>query len=110
MFIVIYAAAGTRSISTAEVHNFGHMGTKKTMHAIEQEYFILHLDHLGPLVDTSKSYKFIFAVVDGFSKFNWLFTTKSTDVQEVIKHMQTWIDVFGSPGRLISDLGSAFTA
>jgi len=28
-----------------------------------------HIDHLGPLPTTKKSYKYIFAVVDAFAKF-----------------------------------------
>lgn len=134
-------------------HNIGHMGTQKTMHAIQQEYFIphlekkvsrhiancvkcithnrksgkqedflhcidkgqsplqtVHVDHLGPMDATTKCYKYIFAIVDAFSKFTWLFTTKSTEAQEVVKHMQTWMDVFGSPERIVSDKGTAFTS
>uniref|UniRef100_A0A034VAM6 RNA-directed DNA polymerase n=2 Tax=Endopterygota TaxID=33392 RepID=A0A034VAM6_BACDO len=133
------------------VHNFGHMNSQKTMHAIQQDFFIAHLekkvkqhisncvecivhnrkagkqeeflhcidkgdyplatihvDHLGILDSTSKNYKYIFAIVDGFSKFVWLFPTKTTDTQEVIKHLSTWVNIFGNPQRIISDKGAAF--
>jgi len=32
-----------------------------------------------------KQYKYIFALVDGFSKFVWIFTTKSTGADEVLQ-------------------------
>lgn len=70
----------------------------------------LHVDHLGTLDSTSKNYKYIFAMVDGFSKYTWLFPTKSTDAQEVIKHVSSWVTIFGSPQRIISDRGAAFTS
>ena len=49
----------------------------------------LHVDHLGPMDSTSKLYKYIFAVVDGFSKFVWLYPTKSTNAAEVVRNLKT---------------------
>jgi len=134
-------------------HNFGHMGTQKTMHAIQQDFHIshlekkvkqtisnciecithnhklgkqddflhainkgdtplstLHVDHLGSLDMTSKSYRYIFAVADDFSKYTWLFPTKSTNAEKVIKHLESWVSMFGSPQRIISDKEAAFTS
>lgn len=54
------------------------------LHAIEKGSVpldTLHINHLSPLPSTKKSYKYIFAVVDAFSKFTWLYTIdKHTDV------------------------------
>lgn len=69
-----------------------------------------HVDHLGPLASTKKSYKHILAVVDGFSKFVWLYTTKSMRTAEVIDHLGRHATVFGNPRRIISDRGTAFTS
>lgn len=69
-----------------------------------------HVDHLGPLASTKKNYKHIFVVVDGFSKFVWLYTTKSTGTAEVIDHLRKQATVFGNPKRIISDRGTAFTS
>lgn len=44
----------------------------------------LHADFLGPLSRTAKGYKHIFVITDAFSKFCWLFPTKSTTAKEVI--------------------------
>lgn len=43
-----------------------------------------HVDHLGPLASTKKSYCHIFAVVDSFSKFVWLYATRSTSSAGVL--------------------------
>lgn len=37
-----------------------------------------HVDHLGPIM-TSKLYKYLFVVIDGFSKFVWIYPTKTTN-------------------------------
>ncbi|XP_050339490.1 uncharacterized protein K02A2.6-like [Bactrocera neohumeralis] len=70
----------------------------------------LHIDHLGTLDATSKSYKYIFAVVDGFSKYTWIYPTKTTETQEVVRHLESWVTIFGSPQRIISDKGTAYTS
>lgn len=65
---------------------------------------------MGPLPSTKKSYVYIFAVVDAFSKFVWLYATKSTSAIEVIDRLKKQSIVFGNPRRIISDQGSAFTS
>ena len=41
-----------------------------------------HCDFIGPLPSTSKQYNYIFSVVDAFTKFVWLYPTKSTSTQD----------------------------
>lgn len=69
-----------------------------------------HVDHLGPLPSTAKSYQYIFVVVDGFTKFIWLYPVKNTTSSEVVKRLEEQADVFGHPIRIVSDRGSAFTS
>jgi len=69
-----------------------------------------HIDHLGPLPTTKKSYKYIFAVVDAFAKFVWLYATKTTSATEVINRLKKQLFIFGNPRRIISDRGTAFTS
>ena len=69
-----------------------------------------HIDHLGPLPSTKKNYKHILVIVDAFSKFVWLYSTKSTSTAEVLNHMQKQAVIFGNPRRIISDRGTAFTS
>jgi len=69
-----------------------------------------HIDHLGPLPSTKKSYNHIFLVIDSFSKFTWLYSTKTTSTAEVINILRKQSVVFGNPRRIISDRGTAFTS
>ena len=69
-----------------------------------------HIDHLGPLESTNKNYKHIFVVVDSFTKFVWLYPTKSTSAREVIQKLELQRQTFGSPANIFSDRGTAFTA
>lgn len=69
-----------------------------------------HIDFLGPMEATSKGYKHILAVIDGFSKFCWLFPTKSTAASEVIDRLALLEVTFGNPERIVSDRGTAFTS
>lgn len=70
----------------------------------------LHVDHLRSLDATSKKYKYILAVEDGFSKFTWLYPTKSTDAAEEIKHMRSCVTVFQKPTTYYQHKGTAFTS
>uniref|UniRef100_A0A2S2QL03 RNA-directed DNA polymerase n=1 Tax=Sipha flava TaxID=143950 RepID=A0A2S2QL03_9HEMI len=69
-----------------------------------------HIDFLGPLSSTARGYKHIFAIVDAFTKFCWLFPTKSTTSSEVISKLHLLQGTFGNPRRIVSDRGAAFTS
>ncbi|CAI6372644.1 unnamed protein product [Macrosiphum euphorbiae] len=69
-----------------------------------------HIDFLGPLTPTPKGYRHILAVIDGFTKFCWLFPTKSVTAQEVIEKLTVMEATFGNPGKIVSDRGAAFTS
>ncbi|XP_023210922.1 uncharacterized protein LOC111613807 [Centruroides sculpturatus] len=67
------------------------------------------IDHLNHLTPTKKRYQYIFAVTDAFTKFLWLYPTKSTGAEEVISRLKKQAVVFGNPKRIVSDSGSAST-
>lgn len=69
-----------------------------------------HIDHLGPLPSTSKQYRHIFAVIDAFTKFVWLFPVRSTTSTEAIAKLKIVQSNFGNPRRIINDRGTAFTS
>jgi len=69
-----------------------------------------HMDHLGPLPSTKKSYKYVFLVIDAFTKFVWLYATKTTNTAEVLSKLKKQSTIFGNPRRMISDRGAAFTS
>lgn len=55
-------------------------------------------------------YNYIFAVIDGFTKFIWLYPVKTTNAAQVIDRLSKQSAIFGNPRRIISDRGSAFTS
>ena len=69
-----------------------------------------HIDHVGPMELTKKKYNHILVVVDAFSKFVWLYPTKSTGTDEVLDRLQRQSSLFGDPERIISDRGTAFAS
>ena len=70
----------------------------------------LHLDHVGPLTETRKQYNHILTMIDAFTKFVWLFPTRSTSSAEVLNKLQMHQQAFGNPNRVVTDRGTAFTS
>lgn len=69
-----------------------------------------HIDHVGTMVATCKMYQHIFVVVDAFTKFTWLYPTKTTNAKEVLEKLRMQQTTFGNRKRIISDKGAAFTS
>lgn len=69
-----------------------------------------HIDHIGPLPSTKKMYNHVLVVVDAFTKFVWLYPTKTTKTAEVVEKLMEQAAIFGNPRRIISDRGTAFTS
>ncbi|GBM28379.1 Transposon Tf2-9 polyprotein [Araneus ventricosus] len=106
----------------------GHFSVKRTKdHLINEFYipklkqkiekcisncitYILASKKQGPLESTNKNYKHILCVIDSFTKFVWLYPTKSTSSQEVISKLEFQKSVFENPRRIISAKGSAFNS
>ncbi|XP_041979296.1 uncharacterized protein K02A2.6-like [Aricia agestis] len=70
----------------------------------------LHVDHIGPLTETKKLYNYILTIIDAFTKFTWIFPTKSTTSKETLDKLRILQQCFGNPNRIITDKGSAFTS
>lgn len=71
---------------------------------------IIHIDHFGPLQESPNGWKYIFVVVDAFTRYTWFFATKTTNNKEVRKYLKFLFGIFGPPGTLVSDRGTAFTS
>ncbi|GFX71198.1 hypothetical protein TNCV_3409681 [Trichonephila clavipes] len=69
-----------------------------------------HVDFIGPLPSTNKSYQHIFTVVDSFTKFTWLYPVKTVSAESAFEKLKQQQKTFGNPIRIISDRGSAFTS
>jgi len=63
-----------------------------------------------PLDTTCKNYNHIFVVIDSFTKFTWLYPTKSTTTGKVVNRLELQRQVFGNPAQIITDKGTAFTS
>lgn len=70
----------------------------------------LHVDHVGPLTETRKQYNYILTLIDAFTKFVWLYPTKSTSSAETLSKLNLHQQTFGNPRRIITDRGTAFTS
>lgn len=73
-------------------------------------FITIHIDHYGPLEKTPTNKKYIFEIIDAFTKFTKLYDVKSTSADEVIKKLTEYFKYYSKPTRLISDRGSAFTS
>ena len=69
-----------------------------------------HIDHLGPIPSTRKNYNHLFVVIDSFTKFSWIYPTKSTNAEEAINRLTRQVTIFGNPRRIVTDRASAFTS
>ncbi|KAK9743594.1 Integrase zinc binding domain [Popillia japonica] len=70
----------------------------------------IHIDHYGPLEKTTRNNRYIFEIIDGFSKFIRFFPYKTTKSEEVIKHLQNYFRSYSKPTRIVSDRGTCFTS
>lgn len=61
------------------------------------------------MTSTSKLYKYLLVIVDGFSKFIWIYPTKTSN-KEVLDKLTAMQQHFGNSQRVITDKGIAFTS
>lgn len=73
-------------------------------------FALIHVDHLGPFVTSSKGNKFIFVIVDNLTKFVVLKAIKDTRTTSVVRVLNTFVLERGAPDRIVSDRGTCFTA
>ena len=73
-------------------------------------FHTLHMDHVGPLPSTSKQYKHLLVIVDAFTKYTWIFATKSTGTAETLQKVRVLQQHFRNPKRIVTDHGTAFTS
>ena len=69
----------------------------------------LNVDYKGPLPTSSKN-RYLFVVIDEFSRFPFAFPTKDTSTESTLQCLFTLFSVCGLPDIVHSDRGSAFTS
>lgn len=70
----------------------------------------IHMDHYGPIDLTEKKNRYIFLIIDSFSRYTWFFPVKTAATKEVLLHLKYLFNIFGNPKRIISDRGKAFAS
>ncbi|GFV83061.1 transposon Tf2-9 polyprotein [Trichonephila clavipes] len=58
-----------------------------------------HVDFIGPLPSTNKSYQHIFTVVDAFTKFTWLYPVKTVSAESALEKLKQQQKTFGVPRK-----------
>lgn len=70
----------------------------------------IHIDHLGPFPKTAKGFAYVIAVVDSFSRYVVVKAARTTDTRAVVNMLNELAQYFGSPARIVSDRGTAYTS
>lgn len=73
-------------------------------------FMTIHIDHYGPLEKSTRNYKYIFEIADGFTKFVRFYEVKGTKTCEVINKLKDYFRNYSKPLRIVSDRGTCFTS
>lgn len=68
----------------------------------------IHIDHFGPLPSLKSKDKYVFAVIDGFTKFVKLYAVNGPGTKEARVALEKYFEYYSRPRRIISDRGTAF--
>ncbi|KAK9679001.1 Integrase core domain [Popillia japonica] len=83
------------------------------LHPIEKvavPFDTLHVDHLGPFVKSKRKNTYLIVIVDAFTKFVFMKAVPSSKTGPLLNFLDTVIENFGVPRRIISDRGSCYTS
>lgn len=83
------------------------------LHPIEKGHVpfeMIHIDHFGPVDSGTLIKKYIFIIIDAFTKYVRLYPVKTTKSNEAITSLRDYCQNYSSPKIIISDRGSAFTS
>lgn len=70
----------------------------------------IHVDHFGPVDKTNAAKKYVFVIVDAFSKYVRFYAVKTTTTRETIRCLKNYFSSYSRPKILISDRGTCFTS
>ncbi|UYV70463.1 K02A2.6-like, partial [Cordylochernes scorpioides] len=76
----------------------------------KRPFSIVHMDHVGPFVRSTKGNQELLVIVDNLTRFVRLSPVRNTSTQNVLKVMKSFVNDFGLPDKIISDRGSCFTS
>lgn len=73
-------------------------------------FSVIHVDHLGPFIQSSSKNQELLVLTDNLTKFVRLFPVRNTSTKYVIRSMEEFVLDKGLPDRIISDRASCFTS
>lgn len=76
----------------------------------KRPYETIHMDHLGPFVQSSRQNTELLVVIDNLTKFVHLFPARNTSAKYVLKSLKELVTQRGLPKNIISDRGTCFTS
>lgn len=77
---------------------------------IEQSLNTVFVDILGPMVRTRTGNKYLLVMVDGFSRFVWLYALREANSRLIIEKLKNVFANFSVPRILVTDNASYFTS
>ena len=76
--------------------------------SVEVSRQVLLVNFLTPIVTSPRGNRFLFVVVDEYSRFPFAFACKDNSASSVVKYLSTLFSLFGFPSYVHSDRGTAF--
>lgn len=73
-------------------------------------YSVIHVDHLGPFVQSSRKNNALMILVDNMTKFVHLYPMRRAVTKYVITALKKFILERGAPARIITVRGTCFTS
>lgn len=73
-------------------------------------FHTIHVDHLGPFNRSSGGSKYVLVIIEAFTKFTFLKAVNDIKTAPVIRQLKIISNTYGSPTRIITDRGTAFTS
>ena len=77
---------------------------------VARPFHTVHIDHLGPFVNSTRGNTQLLVIVDAFTKFVLMYPVRNTKTRYVVESLSDMIKFFGAPKRIISDRGTSFTS
>lgn len=69
----------------------------------KRPFEVVHVDHLGPFVTSSRGNKYILGIVDNLTKFVQLEVIPNVNAATTVRKLDQFVEKFGAPYRIVSD-------
>lgn len=76
---------------------------------MDEPFDTVHIDHCGPFEISGKN-RYLFAIIEGFTKFVKFYSTQKTDSAGAIRGLKDYCRHYSRPRRIVSDRASCFTS